>query len=110
MPLPLEQAKELLEQCTRNELQDHAFGDSEVFWDKDGIEVADGYFGGGRDPVVGIHNPDATFTGKDALALRNCGERGQVERNDSTGPDRYQEGSCLPGLTLEGVRRELTGE
>jgi hypothetical protein len=47
------------------------------------------------------------FRGKDAAEVRNCGKL-QVERNDETGPDEYIEGQTMPGLTLEGVRQELT--
>ena len=103
-------------------------------------EAADGYFGGRPSDGISVYqkpkpfnrpwNPNGSgseddegaylvdddpdqsateFSGAEASELRKCG-RLSTSRNDSTGPDRYAEGSCMPGLTLEGVRRELTGE
>lgn len=69
--------------------------------------VASGYFGG-RTEEVAIGK--SVFNGADARALRECGTRGLVERNDSTGPDDYREGECMPGLTPEGVLDEITSE
>jgi hypothetical protein len=48
------------------------------------------------------------FKNADARELRHCGTEGQVERNDETGPEDYQEGVTMPGLTLEGVLKEIT--
>ena len=110
--MTLEEAKKLINSCTRHELRDHAFGDSEVYWEKDGKEVADGYYG--RNASCGSINEyvdgkpvgvEWSFSGREALELRKCGTTGGIERNDSTGPDRYQEGACMPSLTLEGVRK-----
>ena len=113
--MTLDEAKTFLSKCTRNELNDHAFGDSEVSWFLDGKEVASGYFGSTSRSVSicqGCEGIDHTthhssFEGAEAQALRYGGTRGEVERNDETGPDTYTEGRCMPGLTLEGVRREL---
>tara|TARA_Y100000034_G_C6672985_1_gene295558 strand:- start:154 stop:582 length:429 start_codon:yes stop_codon:yes gene_type:complete len=136
----LSDAKKLLEGTLRGELRDHAFGDREVTWFvvKDGLVVAqaaEGYFGGGSSGVSVYAVPlpfaepwdfktggsslaedlaedayaGAEFDGRDAVELLECGSL-HIERNDSTGPDSYQEGSCLPGLTLEGVKKELCGE
>jgi hypothetical protein len=111
----LQEAKELLNTCVRNELRDHAFGDTEVGWTKNGAEVAYGYFG--YTAVVSINYINGNhedyvgdFEGEDAKQLRNYGTTGQISRNDETGPDEYQEGVVMHGLTLEGVREELTGE
>ena len=104
-------AKNILNDAYRHELRDHAFGDREVFWtegpETDSEEVADGYFGGGH-AVVGIGGN--SWKGREARELSRCGRAGRVERNDSTGPARYQDGACMPGLTLEGVKEELTGQ
>lgn len=107
----LDMVKEILSQCVRVELRDHAFGDAEVSWLFMGLEAASGYFGSSSSSVTLI-NPKgetvATLKGKDADAVRYCGTLGTVERNDETGPDEYQEGSCMPGLTFKGVLEELT--
>lgn len=110
-----EETRTLLSTLKRSELRDHAFGDREIFWeDSSGKLIAEGYAGGSGTPCVGSSNEETplefefSFTGSDALDLVKCGTLGNVERNDSTGPDRYQDGKCMPGLTLEGVRKELT--
>lgn len=103
----LDAAIALLSTATREELRDHAFGDCEVYWRVDGHEVGYGYFGGDHCSVTVNPNEPVTFKGADAQQLRHIGKLGLVERNDSTGPDDYREGDCMPGLTLEGVRREL---
>jgi len=104
--MTLDEAKKLLTECIREELRDHAFGDAEVYWMKDGQEEAAGYFGSKAEVEI----RGTIFKGPDAHELRKCGTIGAVERNDSTGPDQYVEGQCMPGLTIEGVRKELTGE
>lgn len=105
----LDEAKELLSKCTRDELRDHAFGDSEVSWVSDEFEVASGYFGGGT-ATVGVYEGEntTTFSGDEARELRKLGSEDNIERNDATGPDEYKEGITLPGLTLEGVLKEIT--
>jgi hypothetical protein len=99
-------AVELLNKCVRSELRDHAFGDTEVSWFLDGKFVAEGYYGGGLASVS--VNDGGDFNDADARELRKCGTEGQVERNDETGPEDYQEGVTMPGLTLEGVLKEIT--
>lgn len=106
--MDLEAAKELLNKCVRQELRDHSFGDVEVFWMLDGKEIASGYFGGGDAGLSFEEIEGAHFQGTDALELRDCGNIGHVERNDETGPDTFSLGYTMPGLTLEGVRKELT--
>src|SRR5688572_24892481 len=103
--MELETAKTLLNECVREELRDHAFGDVEVFWSKNGQEIGSGYFNHDGEVSLGA---SVHFTGKDAWELRDCGVLGTVERNDSTGPDEFAVGKTMPGLTLEGVRNELT--
>jgi hypothetical protein len=108
----LEEAKNLLRTAVKHELRDHAFGDCEVTWFVGENEVvASGYFGSGT-PSVSIQVPgnSLTFHGDFALELRNCFASEQTSRNDSTGPDDFVVGRTMPGLTLEGVRKELTGE
>lgn len=107
----LSEAKEILNTCAKEELRDHAFGDAEVVWLKDGKEVAGGYFGSGSAEVwfstEDGHTTD-TFKFDDARELRKCSAVVVVFRNDETGPDTYAEGTVMPGLTIEGVLTELT--
>lgn len=109
--MTLEEAKALLVTAQRDELQDHAFGDSEVYWLVDDKQIAYGGFGGDND-LVAVHLHESTeptiFRGDEARALRGLGTRGTVERNDRTGPAAYVEGQTMPGLTREGVLTELT--
>ena len=136
----LKEAMKVLEGTVRGECRDHAFGDREVTWFlvKDGLVVgvaADGYFGGGSSGVSVYTTPipyeepwdfetgggyvaedlaedayaSTEFDGRDARELLKCGSL-SVSRNDETGPDTYQDGKCMPALTLEGVRKELCGE
>lgn len=108
----LKEAGELLDGATREELRDHAFGDAEVFWTKDGIEIANGFFGGGSANVyfkAEEGEAGVTFEGNEARELREKGDLVGVSRNDETGPESYSEGTVMPGLSLEDVRQELTG-
>lgn len=117
--MTFEEAKQFLAEAVRGELRDHAFGDCEVTWEKDGKVVGFGYFGGakpgvtvfpegdGQDEEDGKKKPSFEFEGNEAHELRKCGKL-EVERNDSTGPDTYREGATMPGLTREGVLAELT--
>jgi hypothetical protein len=107
----LQEAKEFLNTCVRNELRDHAFGDTEVGWTLNGAEVAAGYFGGGTaDVCINYDTVNVAFSAAEARELRDCGTIGISERNDETGPEEYQEGVVMPGMTLEGVQDELTRE
>lgn len=102
----VDDAGRLLADCERHELRDHAFGDCEVTWTRAGVDVAFGYFGGDCAEVT--IEGRGVFVDAEARALRGCGRLGAVERNDATGPDRYREGECAPGLTSDGVLAELT--
>lgn len=108
--MTFQEAHNLLSQCYRDELRDHAFGDREVTWRRqDGTEVAYGYFG--ESASVSIRNlqgADSLFEDNEARRLSVVGPVGTIERNDETGPDNYQDGQTLPGLTLDGVLKELT--
>ena len=115
--MTLDEAIEKLNLAVRSELRDHAFGDREISWEIDGKERADGYSGstgtfitifGDELDEEGYPIAVAEFEGRDAFKLLECGFTGHVERNDSTGPDRYADGVCMPSLTLKGVRDELT--
>ena len=75
-------AKRLLSQCVRDELRDQAFGDAEVYWRKNDVEIATGYFGNSGSSVGG---PGWSLEGDPARALRFCGEAGLIERNDAQG-------------------------
>jgi hypothetical protein len=105
--MDFEEASEILSTAVRSELRDHAFGDREINWVKEGQNIAGGYFGGNyADVWIG----DSKFSGEEARQLAAIGLRGVIERNDEVGPDTYEDGVIMPGLTLEGVREELTGE
>ena len=52
------------------------------------------------------YHTDGSFSGSDARELLRCGSL-SASRNDMTGPETYQEGNVMPGLTLEGVRKEI---
>ncbi len=107
---------DLLSTCTREELRDHAFGDTEVYWyTPEGHEVACGYDGSsGFSLTVYELKPTLSrsthFDGEAAKGLRNVGKLGKVERNDEVGPDEFKQGQTMPGLTLEGVLEEITKE
>lgn len=102
----VDSAKIILNSCTREELRDHAFGDVEIYWFKNGKEIAFGYFGGTAHTVS--LSPVTKFEWAEARELRECGALGHVERNDMTGPDNFVEGAIMPGLTMEAVKAELT--
>ena len=120
-----EEAAELLSGCVRDELRDHAFGDAEVYWLHNGLEVGFGYFGkeaevsiwgcGPNLPIAGTDPPVSCplstamhFTGSEALKLWKCGSRVVISRNDETGPDEFVAGKTMESLTLGGVLDELT--
>lgn len=114
--MTLDEAKTLLSACVRDELVDHAFGDAEVSWMRNGVEVACGYFGGTGDSVGSYDLITDTedqkakrwsFKDADARQLRYLGNSGRHDRNDSIGPDNYIEGQCMPELTLGGVLKEI---
>lgn len=100
-----EEAKTLLNSCERSELRDHAFGDTEICWVLDGAEVADGYFG---NKIASVSVGGRSFFRDEARELRKCGKLVTIERNDTTGPEEYQEGVTMHLLTPEGVLEELT--
>ena len=104
-----EEVQKILGTCERGENRDHAFGDREVYWSREGEDLAFGYFGGGT-AVVGLDaEGEASFSGDEAFELLKCGATVVIERNDSTAfAVTYQDGAVMPGLTLEGVRKELT--
>lgn len=109
--ITFEQAKELLNGCTREELRDHSFGDREISWFRGSDIVADGYVGSNTVRVSvctdGSWYKATTFVAAEATELLTCGTVGTIERNDTTGPDTYTEGQTMPGLTLAGVKKEL---
>lgn len=107
--MELQEAKDILGGCVRSENRDHAFGDCEVFWTKNGLLIAEGYFGGG-DASVRIDEPEGSFKGEQAHALRAFGTTGLISRNDETGPDEFVLGEVMPGLSKGDVFHELTGE
>lgn len=91
-PMTLEYASNLLGMCKRFELRDHAFGDRELCWFREEVEVADGYFGSGGCEVH-IHaefGGGGSFIGEAAKQLATRGKEAVYERNDETGPDDYR--------------------
>lgn len=108
--MDIEEATKILSSAIRSELRDHAFGDMEVTWTKDGIVIADGGFGSSMDYVtIGVEEHTMfSFKNADARKLMSCGTLGKVGRNDETGPDEFVEGQVMPGLTTQGVFDELT--
>ena len=107
MSITFEEAKELLNNSYTCHVRDHAFGDSELYWeDEEGNDVASGYSGAN---TTEVYIKETRFEGKEAEALENLGKFRSVSRNDSTGPDEYVKGQTMPGLTAEGVRQELEG-
>lgn len=106
----LEEAVALLSNCTRSELRDHAFGDREVSWWSGGQLVGDGYYSGTcAEATVGVGDQATTFKDAEARTLLARGRVSRIYRNDFAGPVQYREGATMPGLTLEGVRKELFG-
>lgn len=106
MPKSFDEVKAILSNAKRGELRDHAFGDREIFWTIDGEEIGWGYSGSTVSAGLSAEG-EASFSGDQARELIRCGSSCVVERNDETGPDTYRDGACMPGLTLEGVRKEL---
>lgn len=84
--MTIDEAKALLGTCKRETLHDAAFGDSEVYWMRGDTELASGYFSETtREVSVTTDAGQFVFTGDEADALRGCGARGRVERNDAAG-------------------------
>jgi len=105
--MDLSDARQRLERTIRHELRDHAFGDREVTWVRGDMTVATGYFGDGNDSVSFDGVIGGIFHGEDARALLECGEL-YAHRNDTTGPEEYEDGKIMPGLTKHNVFEELT--
>jgi NTP pyrophosphatase (non-canonical NTP hydrolase) len=95
-------AKKTLAACSRAELQDHAFGDAEVYWKKGEEEIAYGYFS--RDAREVRFHGGPVFIDGEADELRSVGKLASVERNDAGG-ERTPRGR---GLTLMGMADERT--
>lgn len=105
--MELEKAKEILRTTVKHELRDHAFGDCEAVWfTDDDVELAVGYFSGKVREVVFANGE--LFTGNEADELRKCFAGEAVSRNDSVGPDSFVLGQIMPGLTKDGVLKEIT--
>ena len=107
------EAMAILGGARRYELRDHAFGDREITWittGEDEKDVGSGYFSGSCSEVsvLGTNDTWTSFVGDEADELSKCGTLSSVERNDSVGPDTYEEGEVMPGLTKYGVLEELT--
>jgi hypothetical protein len=96
--MDLLEAFQLLEGTNRFELRDPVFGDREVIWRKDGVAIANGYFGG-QTSVVGFPDIiDCHFNGDEARALMECGTLKFLLKRVRT------------SLTKENVFDELTKE
>lgn len=107
-----DEAKIILNNATRWELRDHAFGDMEFGWtDANENHIGSGYSNNNRCHVeiYGADGfPSPRWTGDEARELKKCGKVGVIERNDETGPEEYVEGQIMPGLTAESVFKEIT--
>jgi hypothetical protein len=111
--LTFEEVKKILNECHRNELRDHAFGDREIYWWHPKLgNIAEGY--SGRSVCFSMNDENGTevqfdrvFTDSEIESLFKLGTMGKISRNDSTGPDTYTEGTVMPGLTLNGILNEL---
>lgn len=84
------QAIEIIRGSEKFQLRDHVYGDREVTWERDGVKIADGYFGNSarRVTVQGV-----TFKDEDAYTLDRIAciyPRGSFTRNDETGDDNYR--------------------
>jgi hypothetical protein len=89
-PMTFEDAKKILNSCTRYESRDHSFGDREIYWTREDVEVAEGYFGGGDADVFILIPEQKVFRGEQARELAKCGAIVHIGRNDETGPDNYR--------------------
>jgi hypothetical protein len=115
--MTLDEAIYFLMSCDRYDLCDHAFGDKEVRWLKDGKEVASGYFGGSRNAShVAIFGPVderglipsiGTFDDAEGTRLQYLGNLKRTDRNDTTGPFKYKQGQIMTKLTLDYVFKEM---
>jgi len=74
--MTVDEARALLSACTRAEIQDHRFDDTEVYWeDLDGQEVASGYF----DTYGGLVTiGENRFPEPHATELRALGRRADI--------------------------------
>lgn len=114
MAITLADALSLLNLCTRSELRDHAFGDREVTWTDAAGNGVGFYCNSGKPPhhvyITRFDGNGDEVESAEFPATSQMMQTGMVciiERNDSTGPDNYQDGACMPGLTLAGVKEEL---
>lgn len=108
--MDLNQAKLLLAKSERHELRDHAFGDAEITWSVDGVDVAFAYEDGKALHISfydSENNVIAEFEDEDYQELRSLG-KACISRNDSTGPVTYTPGKVKSGLSLGDVFNELT--
>jgi hypothetical protein len=78
----LEEARTLLSECTRSELRDEAFEDTEVFWHNDGVEVAGGFFNARAAYItITVNNTYSFLRDDDARSLRECGTLGVLDHD-----------------------------
>ena len=76
----LDQAIKELSNSVRDELIDHAFGDREITWTRNGVEIASGYSGSeGTLVTFTAVDEGKTFQGREALALTHIGTPGNIE-------------------------------
>lgn len=89
--MTLQQAMEMIRGSTKSESRDHVFGDREVYWEKDGKEIASGYFSSTTREVV--MTGSSCFEGEAAYQLDRVPTvrlHGSICRNDETGEDTYR--------------------
>lgn len=98
--MDLEEAKKMLAICEKTESRDHYFGDREVDWNFDGVNVATGYFGStGCSVSIYSYREDGedseyeelgSFHDSDAYDLLDFFVTQTIGRNDEVGEDRYR--------------------
>lgn len=96
--MTLEFAETCLNLCQRSELRDHYFGDREISWYFEEIEVAYGHFSINSQHIAilefrkGMKLPRklGEFFYSDAQKLVDCGASVVIARNDEVGPDEYR--------------------
>lgn len=81
--------EQLLSECDRSELSDHAFSDREIYWTRKDSEemVAEGYAGRSYSLWVNLNGKNINLEGDECKNLLNLGTFKCAVRNDSGGSD-----------------------
>lgn len=113
--IALERVQLLLSESRRTELRDHAFGDRELNWYHPIYGPIASAYSGSSGNTISVRYEEAGkihyFESLDYTETRTLfllGTLARIERNDSTGPNKYKEGYTMPGLSSDDVLMELT--